>query len=74
MFFRKCHRQIIKTNVKKLCAELSKMFPVTGKTNSFSLRTSAILTHGIMMMFKFKIDLVRKDLKKLGTITIQGRF
>ena len=48
------------------------MFPVTGKTNSFSLRTSAILTHGIMMMYKFKIDLVMKDLKKLGTITIQG--
>ena len=72
MFFRKCRSQIIKSNVKKLCTELSKMFPVTGKTNSFSLRTSAILTHGIMMMYKFKIDLVMKDLKKLGTITIQG--
>ena len=72
MMFRKCRTQLTKTNIKKLCGELSKMFPVTGKTSSFSLRTSAILTHGIMMMFKFKIDLVRKDLKKLGTITIQG--
>ena len=32
------------------------------------LRTSALLTHGIMMMFKFKIDMVRKDLMRLGTV------
>ena len=50
------------------------MFPVTGKTNSFSLRTSSILTHGIMMMFKFKIDLVRKDLTRLGTVTLHGKL
>ena len=68
MLFRKCRAQLTKTNIKKLCGELSKMFPVTGKTNSFSLRTSALLTHGIMMMFKFKIDLVRKDLMRLGTV------
>ena len=72
MLFRKCRAQLTKTNIKKLCGELSKMFPVTGKTNSFSLRTSSILTHGIMMMFKFKIDLVRKDLMRLGTV--HGKF
>ena len=71
MFIRKCRTQLTKTNIKKLCGELSKMFPVTGKTNSFSLRTSAILTHGIMTMFKFKIDLVRRDVMKLG---IQGKL
>ena len=74
MMFRKCRTQLTKTNIKKLCGELSKMFPVTGKTNSFSLRTSSILTHGIMMMFKFKIDLVRKDLMRLGTVTVHGKL
>ena len=74
MLFRKCRAQLTKTNIKKLCGELSKMFPVTGKTNSFSLRTSALLTHGIMMMFKFKIDLVRKDLTRLGTVTLHGKL
>ena len=73
LLFRKCRAQLTKANIKKLCVELSKMFPVTGKTNSFSLRTSAILTHGIFLMYKFKIDLVRKDLMRLGSITIHGK-
>ena len=74
MLFRKCRSQLAKANIKKLCLELSKMFPVTGKTSSFSLRTSSILTHGVMMMFKFKIDLVRKDLMRLGTVTVHGKL
>ena len=76
MLFRKCRAQLTKTDIKKLCVELSKMFPVTGKTNSFSLRTSALLTHGIMMMFKFKIDLVRKDLMRLFIYVniVHGKF
>ena len=63
-----------KSNIKKLCVELTKMFPVTGKSTSFSLRTSSILTHGLMLMFRFKIDLVRKDLMKLGSITVRGKL
>ena len=72
--FRKGRAQLTKPNLQKLCVELTKMFPVTGKSTSFSLRTSAILTHGIMMMFKFKIDLVRKNLMRLGTVTVQGKL
>ena len=73
LMFRKCRAQLSKTNIQKLCVELTKMFPVTGKSSSFSLRTSAILTHGIMMMFKFKIDLVRSDLTRLGSSIRTGR-
>ena len=71
--FRKCRSQLLKTNIKKMCLELSKMFPVSGKSNSFSLRTSAMLTHGIVLVYKFNIELVKKDLIRLRNLVIKGK-
>ena len=71
--FRKCRSQLRKTNIKKLCQDLSKMFPVSGKTNSFSLRTSAMLTHGIVLVYKFNIELVKKDLIRLRSLVTKGK-
>ena len=71
--FRKCRSQLLKTNIKKMCLELSKMFPVSGKSNSFSLRTSAMLTHGIVLVYKFNIELVKQDLIRLRNLVIKGK-
>ena len=71
--FRKCKSQLLKTNIKTLCLELSKMFPASGKTNSFSLRTSAMLTNGIVRAYKFKIEVVKKDLIRLSSLMSSGK-
>ena len=70
--FRKFRSQLLKTNIKTLCLELTKMFPVKGKTNSFSLRTSAMLTNGIVMLYKINIDLVKKDLIRMSSFMLPG--
>ena len=70
--FRKCRSQLRKTNIKKLCQDLSKMFPVSGKTNSFSLRTSAQLTHGIVLIYKYRLEVVRREVILMRQAALQG--
>ena len=70
---RKCRAQLMKINIKTICLELSKMFPVSGKTNSFSLRTSAQLTYGVVLIFKYNIEAVRKDILRMRKLSYQGK-
>ena len=69
---RKCRAQLMKINIKTICLELSKMFPVSGKTNSFSLRTSAQLTHGIVLIYKYRLEVVRKEVILMRQAALQG--
>ena len=49
------------------------MFPVSGKANSFSLRTSAQLTYGVVLIFKYNIEAVRKDILRMRKLSYQGK-
>lgn len=49
------------------------MFPVSGKANSFSLRTSAQLTYGAVLIFKYNIEAVRKDILRMRKLSYQGK-
>ena len=69
---RKCRAQLMKINIKTICLELSKMFPVSGKTNSFSLRTSAQLTHGIVLIYKYRLEVVRREVILMRQAALQG--
>ena len=69
---RKCRAQLMKINIKTICLELTKMFPVSGKTNSFSLRTSAQLTHGIVLIYKYRLEVVRREVILMRQAALQG--
>ena len=70
---RKYRTQLRRIKIQSLCLELSKMFPVSGKANSFSLRTSAQLTYGVVLIFKYNIEAVRKDILRMRKLSYQGK-
>jgi len=72
---RKRKGDLLSLNYKNIVEELEKLFPVTGKKTSLSLRTSAILMHGIFISFKLRADFLNNDtIKLLATTTrVNGR-
>jgi len=72
---RKRKADLLSLNYKTIVEELQKLFPVTGKKTSLSLRTSAVLMHGVFISFKLRVDILNNDtIKLLGTTTrVKGR-
>ena len=67
---RKRKADLLSLNYKTIVEELQKLFPVTGKKTSLSLRTSAVLMHGVFISFKLRVDILNNDtIKLLGTTT-----
>ena len=67
---RKRKADILSLNYKTIVEELQKLFPVTGKKTSLSLRTSAVLMHGVFISFKLRVDFLNNDtIKLLATTT-----
>ena len=67
---RKRKADILSLNYKTIVEELQKLFPVTGKKTSLSLRTSAVLMHGVFISFKLRVDFLKNDtIKLLATTT-----
>ena len=67
---RKRKADLLSLNYKTIVEELKKLFPVTGKKTSLSLRTSAVLMHGVFISFKLRVDILNTDtIKLLGTTT-----
>ena len=66
---RKRKADILSLNYKTIVEELQKLFPVTGKKTSLSLRTSAVLMHGVFISFKLRVDFLNNDTIKLLTTT-----
>ena len=67
---RKRKADILSLNYKTIVEELQKLFPVTGKKPSLSLRTSAVLMHGVFISFKLRVDFLNNDtIKLLATTT-----
>ena len=62
---KKRKRELLAMNLDGVCKELAKMLPVQGKEKSLSLRTSAILTHGLFITFRLKADELRLSILKL---------
>ena len=58
-------KELLALNLDGVTKELAKMLPVQGKEKSFSLRTSAILTHGLFITFRLKADDLRRSILKL---------
>ena len=67
---RKRKADLLSLNYKNIVDELQKLFPVTGKKTSLSLRTSAILMHGVFISFKLRVEFLNNDtIKLLATTT-----
>ena len=49
------------------------MFPAAGKKNSFSLRTSSILAHGLTFTFRVKCEILRGDIFRLQASASSSR-
>ena len=67
---RKRKADLLSLNYKNIVDELQKLFPVTGKKTSLSLRTSAILMHGVFISYKLRVEFLNNDtIKLLATTT-----
>ena len=67
---RKRKADLLSLNYKNIVDELQKLFPVTGKKTSLSLRTSAVLMHGVFISFKLRVEFLNTDtIKLLATTT-----
>ena len=67
---RKRKVDLLSLNYKNIVDELGKLFPVTGKKTSLSLRTSAVLMHGVFISFKLRVEFLNNDtIKLLATTT-----
>ena len=67
---RKRKADLLSLNYKNIVDELQKLFPVTGKKTSLSLRTSAVLMHGVFISFKLRVEFLNNDtIKLLATTT-----
>ena len=53
--------------------DLLKMFPAAGKKNSFSLRTSSILAHGLTFTFRVKCEILQGDIFRLQASASSSR-
>ena len=47
---------VVQTDVGQMCKDLCRMIPVQGKSQSFSLRTSSFLIHGISIAHRVKVE------------------
>ena len=67
---RKRKADLLSLNYMNIVDELQKLFPVTGKKTSLSLRTSAVLMHGVFISFKLRVEFLNTDtIKLLATTT-----
>ena len=72
---RKRKADLLSLNYKNIVDELGKLFPVTGKKTSLSLRTSAVLMHGVFISFELRVEFLNNDtIKLLATTTSKFLF
>ena len=64
----------MKLNLSNICKELERMFPARGKTNSLSLRTSAMLVMGTCITVRLRAQELRRDVDNLLSLKITGKF
>ena len=66
---KKRRADILSINYKKIVEELQKLFPASGRESSLSLRTSAVLMHGVFVSFKLRVEFLNNDTMKLLATT-----
>ena len=66
-------KELLALNLDGVCKELAKMLPVQGKEKSLSLRTSAILTHGLFITFRLQADELRLNILRLRESSSESR-
>ena len=66
-------KELLALNLDGVCKELAKMLPVQGKEKSLSLRTSAILTHGLFITFRLQADELRLNILRLRESSSKSR-
>ena len=67
-------KQLMKLNLSNICKELERMFPARGKTNSLSLRTSAMLVMGTCITIRLRAQELRRDVVNLLSLKVTGKF
>jgi len=70
---KKRRKDLLKINIQGLVRDLLKMFPAAGKKNSFSLRTSSILAHGLTFTFRVKCEILQGDIFRLQASASSSR-
>ena len=66
---KKRRADILSIKYKKIVEELQKLFPASGRETSLSLRTSAVLMHGVFVSFKLRVEFLNNDTMKLLATT-----
>jgi len=69
---KKRQKELIATNLGKMCEGVSRMLPVAGKEKSFSLRTSSYLVHGLAVCFKLKVVHLNNDAQRMLMTSIRA--
>jgi len=62
---KKRRKDLLALKLDGMCKELVKRFPVQGREKSFSLRLSAILTHGLFITLRIQADELRLNILRL---------